>query len=112
MKQILKERNDIAFYIKVFPLKKLHPNAYNKSLVTVCAREKSNEKAKEVFDKAIDNKPLPKPDCKTDWVDQNIALGQKIGVTGTPTMVFPNGKVISGYMQAKDLLRTIEENQK
>ncbi|RME65677.1 MAG: hypothetical protein D6778_05905 [Nitrospirae bacterium] len=112
MKQVLKERNDIVFYIKVFPLKKLHPEAYKKSLVTACAKKKSNEKAKEVFDHAIENKPLPEPDCKTDWVDQNLALGQKIGVTGTPTMVFPNGKVISGLMKAKDLIKTIEANQK
>jgi len=112
MKRVLSQRNDIAFYIKLFPLKKIHPDSYRKSKAIVCARLKSNQKAKELLDKAYDKKPIKGPTCNTSWLDKNIKLADRLGITGTPTMVFPNGKVISGARQASELIRLIEQNQK
>ncbi len=112
MKQVLSKTKDIAFYVKLFPLKRIHPDAYRKSKAIVCARLKSNEKAKDLLDRAYDRKSVPDPKCNTNWLDVNIQLAQKLGITGTPTMIFPNGKVISGVRSAPELMRLIEQNQK
>lgn len=34
-------------------------------------------------------------------------LGQAIGVTGTPSLIFPNGQMISGYRPAADLIKSL-----
>ena len=35
-------------------------------------------------------------DCDTSVLDKNKALAQQLGVTGTPTIIFENGKRIPG----------------
>ncbi len=38
MKEVISRRKDIAFYIKLFPLVQLHPQAYDKAKAIVCDR--------------------------------------------------------------------------
>jgi thiol:disulfide interchange protein DsbC len=98
MKKIIEERKDIVFYIKMYPLVKIHPAAYEKSKAIVC------EKSLELLESAHSNKPLPKPNCETNAVDENIKLAEKLGITGLPALVFPDGRLMSGYRDAKGIL--------
>jgi len=41
-------------------------------------------------------------------VEETAKLAGKLGIQGTPAMVLPDGRVISGYMQADALLRLLE----
>jgi thiol:disulfide interchange protein DsbC len=100
MKKIINERKDIAFYIKMFPLRG-HPEAYEKSKSIVC------EKSLTLLEDAYANKPLPKPKCETTVVDENIKLGQKLGITSVPTIILPDGRLISGSKDAKTLITLI-----
>ena len=100
MKKITEERKDIAFYIKMYPLES-HPEAYKKSKAIVC------EKSLALLEDAFDKKPLPEPKCETTAVDENIKLAQKLGITGTPTSILPDGRIIPGYKDAKTLLNLI-----
>ena len=45
-------------------------------------------------------------------VKETMALGNRYGFNGTPTMVFPNGKIVPGYMPKEDLQQALEANQK
>ena len=101
MKKVVKERKDIAFYIKMFPLK-MHPGAYEKAKAIVC------EKSLALLDSAFEKKPVPPAKCKTSVVDENIKLGEKLGITGAPTLVLPDGRVMSGYRDAKSLKELID----
>jgi thiol:disulfide interchange protein DsbC len=101
MKKIIEERKDIAFYIKMLPLVKLHPGAYEKAKAIAC------EKSLTLLDDAHQGKPLPKPNCETRIVDENIRLSEKLGISSLPTMVFPDGKVVPGYIDAKTLINMI-----
>ncbi len=67
MKKIVEERKDIAFYIKMFPLKS-HPAAYDKAKAIVC------EKSLALLEDAHAKKPIPKPACETSVVDESIKL--------------------------------------
>ena len=100
MKKIVEERKDIAFYIKMFPLK-IHPQAYEKAKAIVC------EKSLALLDDAHERKPLPKPKCETTIIDDNIKLAEKLGISSLPSLVFPDGRVITGYQDAKTLLNMI-----
>jgi len=42
-------------------------------------------------------------------IKAQLELGESIGITGTPAMVFSNGELVPGYMPAKDLIPFLEE---
>ena len=100
MKKVVAERKDIAFYIKMYPLP-MHKDAYDKAKAIVC------EKSLTLLEDAFEKKPLPKPKCETTVVDENIKLAQKLGISGTPAMIFPDGKVVPGALDAKSIIEKI-----
>ncbi|MBI5639847.1 MAG: DsbC family protein [Nitrospirae bacterium] len=101
IKKVIMERKDIAFFIKMFPLPS-HKGAFEKSKVIVC------EKSLSLLDDAFAKKQLPKANCKTTAIDDNIKLAKKLGITGTPAMVMPDGRVVSGYRDANVLKNLID----
>ncbi|MCL4537133.1 MAG: thioredoxin fold domain-containing protein [Nitrospirae bacterium] len=100
MKKVLEKRKDIVFYIKLFPLK-MHKDAYWKSKSIVC------NKSLNMLEDNFENKPIPKTDCDTKEIDNNIKLAESLGITGTPTMIMPDGKIYSGAMPADKLIEMI-----
>lgn len=100
IKKVVQERKDVAFYKKMYPLR-IHPEAYEKSKAIVC------EKSLELLENAFEKKPLPKPKCDTTVVDENIKLAEKLGISGTPALIMPDGRLISGYREAKVLKELI-----
>ena len=102
MKKVIKERKDIAFYTILFPLP-MHKEAYGKSKAIVC------EKSLEMLEAALEKKPLPAPGCETTVIDENIKLGGKLGISGTPAVIFPNGMLVPGAMNAADIIKQIDK---
>lgn len=102
MKKIVKERNDIAFYIILYPLPS-HKEAYGKSKAIYC------EKSLEMLEDAFQGKPLPKPSCQTSVIDENIKLANKLGVRGTPAIILPDGVMMGGYRDAQSLIKLIDK---
>jgi thiol:disulfide interchange protein DsbC len=100
MKKVVDERIDIAFYIKLYPLK-IHPGAYEKSKAILC------EKSLFLLEEAFAGRPVPKPSCETSVVDENIKLAERLGINSLPSLILPDGRVMPGYRDAqaiKDLL--------
>ena len=100
MKKIIEERKDIAFYLKVYPLKN-QPDAYEKSKSILC------EKSVALLEEAFEKKPIPKPKCETLAVDENTKLAKKLGITSVPSVILPDGRIIPGYKDAQTLIRLI-----
>lgn len=101
LKKVVAERKDIAFYIKMYPLP-IHKDATEKAKAIVC------EKSLKLLDEAYEKKPLPKAKCKAPVIDENIKLAKKLGIAGTPALVMPDGRVISGYRDANALKLLID----
>jgi thiol:disulfide interchange protein DsbC len=101
MKKILGKRKDIVFYIKLYPLP-MHKGSYDKAKAIVCENY-----SPELLDKVFEKQELPKPNCETSVLDDNIKLAQKLGITGTPALILPDGTLISGYMEADALIKKI-----
>lgn len=105
MKQAIQKRKDIVFYIKMYPLVQIHPQAYQKSKAVMCAKD--NAKALKMLEDAFDKKPLPAPSCETDVIDRNLKLGESLGISGTPHIIFMSGSSIGGAVPADELIKQI-----
>jgi len=101
LKKILAKRSDVAFFIKLYPLPS-HPGAYDKSRTILC------ERSLKVLDDALTGKVLPKPTCETPELDKNIELAESIGIRGTPAIIFPDGRLLPGYVEADVLLDLLD----
>jgi thiol:disulfide interchange protein DsbC len=97
MEKVLKERKDIAFYILLFPLA-MHKDAYWKSKTIACNR------SLQMLEDAFAKKEIPKPECDTKEIDANMKVAEGLGISGTPALVLPDGRVHTGMMQAKQLI--------
>ncbi len=102
MKKVIKERKDVAFYIKMFPLK-IHPSAYEKAKSIVC------KKSLSLLENAFEKRQIPAPSCETSVIDDNLKLAEKLGITGAPTLIMPDGRVIVGFKDSNTLKRLIDQ---
>ncbi len=105
MKDIVNKRKDIAFYIKLFPLA-IHPGSKEKAQEIECKH------SLKLLEDSFAGKALPKPECKAPEIDQNIALGKSLNITGTPTLILPNGVVVVGALPEQALLNRIDQAAK
>jgi thiol:disulfide interchange protein DsbC len=100
--EAVKANPDLAFHIKLIPFKQ---SSKNVARTIVC------NKSMEQLDLAFSGQSLPDTSCEADIIEKNLALAQKLGIHGTPTLILPNGQVSSGYRPLEELLKLIEENK-
>jgi thiol:disulfide interchange protein DsbC len=100
MKKVVEERKDVVFLIKMFPLS-MHPGSYEKAKAIVC------EKSIALLEDAFAKKELPKAKCETTVLDENIKLAEKLGLHGTPALIFSDGSVVPGAIDAKTIISKI-----
>lgn len=101
MKQVVEKRKDIAFYLFLYPLPS-HKDAYRKAQSILC------EKSLTLLDDAFSGKTVPDPACGKEPVDRNLALGQQVGVNGTPALIREDGLMQGGYLAADKLIEWID----
>lgn len=101
IKKIVKDKKkDIAFYIKLNPLRSIHPDAYDKSKVIICSSTPLT-----LLEHVFEGKKIALENvCKTSVVDENLKLAQSLGIKSTPTMVLQNGRIIRGYKDASAIV--------
>jgi len=100
MQKILQEKKDIAFYILLYPLAS-HKDAYWKSKSIVCSR------SLKMLEEAYAHIGIPKLECDSKDLDSAIKIAEALGITGTPTLVLPDGRIHTGMMPAKQLIEFI-----
>jgi thiol:disulfide interchange protein DsbC len=101
LKEVVGRRSDIAFLIKLYPLK-MHPNAYGISKSIVCTG------SMELLELSFAGKPVPPATCETSAVDRTLALAEELGIRSTPTLVLPDGLVMPGYKKADDIIKVLD----
>ena len=95
----LRKVNNVTLHIFLFPLTTIHPHAYEHALGVWCAKDRQKTWTDKMM-KDIDPPAVAK--CANP-IDRNLALGEKIHIDGTPTIVFADGRVRAGMMSAEDL---------
>jgi thiol:disulfide interchange protein DsbC len=97
--QELTHVTDITIYTFLYPIDSLHPDAGRKSKQIWCAPDKV-----KAWDEFMSKGTLPKNDGSCDNpVAKTVELGKKLGINGTPTIVFADGRRIPGMVPAAKL---------
>lgn len=99
--QALEKDPDLLFQIVLLPMQ---PNSQRISQTIIC------NNSMEQLEQAFAGKALPEPSCDSDVLSKNQALAQSLQISGTPTLILPNGQIHAGYRPVDDLLKLINDN--
>ncbi len=100
--------DNITVYTFLYPIEGLHPKAVQTSKQIWCAPDRN-----KAWDDYITRGTVPRNDGKcANPVDATIALGSKLKVSGTPTLIFANGQRVPGMVPAAQLERLLAANAK
>jgi thiol:disulfide interchange protein DsbC len=98
LKKAAAKDKDVAFLVMPYPRNRNDKATYRNCLAVVCS------KSEKMLDEAYAGKELPAPSCESDAVNDTMKLADRLKIEGTPTMILPNGRMVSGYMEAEALL--------
>ena len=103
LKKLAKIAPDVAIHIMLFPLP-MHPAAYDKSRTVL------ETKSLDLLDKAFDGKEVPAPtkESSKKAIDEIIKFGNANGISGTPTMIMPDGTIQVGMRDAETMKKMLE----
>jgi thiol:disulfide interchange protein DsbC len=99
LEQALKDIDDVTIYTFLYPIDQLHPDAARKSRVIWCSPDRTKS-----WDEFFANGTLPPNagDCDNP-IAATQALGQKLRVSATPTLVFADGSIVPGALPKESL---------
>jgi len=90
--------NDVTVYTFLMPLTQLHPEARAKAIAVWCAADRVDAWAKLM----LGGETPANTDCAHP-VDRNIALGERLQINGTPTMIAADGRIMPGAAGAAQI---------
>lgn len=100
---------NVTIYNFMMPLTSLHPDATRKTVQILCQPDPTKAWTEWMREGKM---PPAVSDCaKAATMQQTLALSDQLGFNGTPTLVFPNGTVQSGYSPMPALEEQIRANQ-
>lgn len=108
-KQLEKELallNDVTIYVFLYPIVSLHPDAPKRAKAIWCAPDRAKSWRAHMLE---GKQPSGEGKCDNP-VDEIVALGNSLGINGTPTMIFANGKRVSGSQSAGQIEALLKSN--
>ena len=100
------EMNALGITVKYLaaPLAQLHPQAQSKMEKIWCAEDRR----KAIHDYKT-KRIVPRSKQCDNPVAEQLAISQRLGVNGTPSIFFENGTNLPGYQDPQTLLQTIKQ---
>lgn len=97
--------DNYTLYVFMYPIEQLHPDATDKSKKVWC----SKDRAKAWLDLMLKNQaPKGKGDCDTP-VGRNIALAAQLNISGTPALIFEDGRLAPGAIPKEQIEKFMNE---
>ena len=93
---------DVTLHVFLYPLTSIHPHALTHARGIWCAKDRQ----KAWSDKMLKDIDPPPTECANP-LDRNIALGTKLHIQGTPTLIFADGRIHEGTITANELERLL-----
>lgn len=90
----------------LFPRGGLTGASHNKAVSVWCSDDRAEALTRAKNGETLDTKSCDNP------IGEHYALGQKIGVRGTPAIVTDEGQMLSGYLPPKQLAQRLDEMAK
>ena len=98
--------DNVTLYTFLLPI--LSPDSLEKSKRIWC----STDKAKAWNNWMIDGKaPTGRTDCDTTAIQKSLELGQKLAISGTPTIFFADGTRVPGAMPIEQIENRLSQIQ-
>lgn len=101
--------DNVTIYTFLFPLESLHPGTTEVSKKIWCSKHKSA--AWKTF---MATSSLP-PDAQSDDCETPVnaisLLGAKLGINGTPTLIFSNGTMVPGASPAAEIEKRLDNSK-
>jgi thiol:disulfide interchange protein DsbC len=94
----------IAIRYLAFPRSGPNTPGFDKMVRVWCSKDKNKALSLASLDKSFEGK-----DCSKDTVMREFELGLKLGINGTPTLIFEDGTLVPGYMTPDQLLETAKQ---
>ncbi len=100
------EYNRLGIRIRYLAFPRAGPASlsFDKWVAVWCAEDQQS-----AMGDAKNGRRLPAKKCDSP-VGEQFALGRAVGVRGTPSLIFENGRLIPGYVPPGELLEMLEEN--
>ncbi|MEW6678820.1 MAG: DsbC family protein [Pseudomonadota bacterium] len=98
--------DNVTIYTFLYPLS-FHQDAARKSKLVWCSKDRSQAWLDLMLKGQV---PPGKATCE-DPIDENLALGTRLKVEGTPAMILANGKRIPGFVPAARLEALLDAAQ-
>lgn len=96
---------DVTIYTFLFPLESLHPDSANKAKAIWCAADRV-----KAWNDWIINGQVARGGASCDTpLDKNAALGRKLGITSTPTLIFEDGKRMLGAYPSVEIEKALKK---
>ncbi|MFO1228126.1 DsbC family protein [Roseateles sp.] len=103
--QALQEMKDITVYTFVIPI--LGGDSPEKSRAIVCAKDPTATYLAWML--RAESLPKSTANCDAGLIERNLALANKVWVSGTPAIVLPDGNRIPGAVGAVELERRLQQ---
>lgn len=87
----------IELHYLAFPRAGVGSETYNNMVSAWCSEDRN-----KALNSLMKGEKIPAKECANPVANQFL-LGQKLGISGTPTLVFEDGTIIPGYMPADKL---------
>jgi len=103
----IKQYTDAGIKIRYlsYPRAGVNSSAYKKAVAAWCADDR-----KAALTLAKQGQPIEMKTCANP-VKKHMALGESLGLTGTPTLVLEDGQMIPGYVPASKLRQMLDAKQ-
>jgi thiol:disulfide interchange protein DsbC len=99
----LQKVDNVTVYMFLYPI--LGPDSDDKSRNLWCAKDRPGA----WLDWMLRGKAAPEAKCDVAAVTRNVEFGRKYRLTGTPTMILPDGRRVPGAIPAQDIEKLLAD---
>lgn len=92
--------DDATLYLFPFPIQSLHPNAVAKSTAIWCSKDRAQAWRDVLAGGKVAGSVATKGDCQNP-IAANVALAERLGINGTPTLIARDGRMLPGAASAE-----------
>jgi thiol:disulfide interchange protein DsbC len=106
--QLVKNDPELRVNILLYPLD-IHPAAAGKINSIVCRSKSSMNEALAMLDRNFNGQGPKQLDCGSSYAASGAKQAEELGVSVTPTIVLPDGRLIMGMKKAEEIKKLLDE---
>ena len=103
LEQNLVGLTDVTIYTFLFPIEGLHPQAKSKAVSIWCSKDREG-----AWSALMQKGVVPQAQSCSNPIERNIALAQRFGINGTPTLIAADGRKLPGAASADRIAQWLD----